>query len=221
MTTNQVKSEAGSSYFIQEHSVMIRIWHWLTFIFISAIIITVLLNSTLFNQRRNIPMVQDQLKTKGISVSEDQAFAVTREYEDKLWGVHKLLGYGLAFLLFSRIFIEIAQPGEEKIPSRIRKTLGLFKTKEGDWKEYRHYIIVKYSYLLFYILLFCMVVTGLGLAFGRELGFSRQLHGTIKEIHSFSQYIMYAFVILHLGGVIIADNTTNRGLVSGMINGNK
>lgn len=221
MTTIQVKSDPGSSYFIQEHSVMIRIWHSLTFIIISAIIITVLLNSTLFNQRRNIPMVQDQLKAKGITVSEDQAFAVTREFEDKLWGVHKLLGYGLAFLLLSRLFIEIVQSGEEKIPFRIKKALGLFKTKEGDWKEYRHYLIVKYSYLLFYLLLFCMTVTGLGLAFGRELGFSRQLHGTIKEIHSLGQYFMYALVILHLGGVLIADNTTNKGLVSGMINGNK
>lgn len=221
MTTNQVKSDTGSSYFIQEHSVMIRVWHWLTFSIISAIIITVLLNSTLFNQRRNIPMVQDQLKAKGIIVSEDQSFAVTREYEDKLWGIHKLLGYGLAFLLFSRLIIELTQPGEEKISSRINKALGLLRKKEEDWKEYRHYLLVKYSYLLFFILLFCMAVTGFGLAFGRELGFSRQLHGTIKEIHSFGQYLIYAFVILHLGGVIIADNTKNRGLVSGMINGNK
>jgi Ni/Fe-hydrogenase 1 B-type cytochrome subunit len=132
-----------------------------------------------------------------------------------------LLGYGLALLLVSRLFIEIVQPGEEKIPLRIKKALGLFKTKEGDWKEYRHYVIVEYSYLLFYILLFCMAVTGLGLAFGRELGFSRQLHGTIKEIHGFGQYFMYAFVIIHFGGVILADNSTNKGLVSGMINGNK
>jgi Ni/Fe-hydrogenase 1 B-type cytochrome subunit len=221
MTTNQLKSEAGSSYFIQEHSIMIRIWHWLTFVIISAIIITVLLNSTLFNQRKNIPVVQDQLKAKGLTVSEDQAFAVTREYEDKLWGVHKLFGYGLALLLFSRIFIELTLPGDEKLYSRIKKSMGLFIKKEGDWKEFRHYLIVKYSYILFYILLLCMALTGLGLAFGRELGFSRLLHGTIKEIHSFSQYLIYAFVILHLGGVIIADNTKNRGLVSGMINGNK
>lgn len=221
MTSYENQLATGPAYFIQKHSVMLRIWHWLTFIIISAIIITVLLNSTLFNQRRNIPMVQAQLKEKGLTVSEDQAFAVTREFEDKLWGVHKLLGYGLALLLVSRLFIEIVQPGEEKIPLRIKKALGLFKTKEGDWKEYRHYVIVKYSYLLFYILLFCMAVTGLGLAFGRELGFSRQLHGTIKEIHGFGQYFMYAFVIIHLGGVIIADNTTNKGLVSGMVNGNK
>jgi len=221
MKSYENQLETGSSYFIQEHSVMIRIWHWLTFIIISAIIITVLLNSTLFNQRKNISMVQDQLKEKGLTVSEDQAFAVTREYEDKFWGIHKLLGYGLAFLLISRVVIELTQPGDEKIRTRIKNALGLFRKKEGDWKEYRHYLIVKYSYLLFYLLLFCMATTGLGLAFGRELGFSRGLHGAIKEVHSLGQYLMYAFVIIHLCGVIIADNTNSKGLVSGMINGNK
>jgi len=123
MAQNEVNSDSGSSYFIQKHSMMIRIWHWLTFIIISGSIVTVLLTSTLFNQRKNVILVQDKLKEKGLIVSEDQAFAITREYEDKLWGVHKLLGYGLVFLLFSRILIELVQPGEEKIRKKMYKSI--------------------------------------------------------------------------------------------------
>lgn len=115
MTQDQVKSDAVSSYFIQEHSLPIRIWHWLTFILITSAMITVLLNSTLMNPRKNIGMVQEQLKAKGVTVTEDQAFGVSHEYEDKIWGVHKWGGYGLAFLLLSRIVIELVQPGEEKL----------------------------------------------------------------------------------------------------------
>lgn len=221
MEPNEVKSGSGTSYFIQEHSAIIRIWHWLTFIIISGSIITVLINSTMTNQRKNIPMVQEQLKSRDVVVTEDQAFAVTREYEDKFWGIHKLLGYSLAFLFISRVIIELTQPGGEKINSRIKNALGLFRKKEGDWKESRHYLRVKFSYLLFYLLLFCMAITGLEMAFGRELGFSREFSRTIREIHSLGQYLIYAFIILHLCGVIIADNTNNKGLVSGMINGNK
>jgi Ni/Fe-hydrogenase 1 B-type cytochrome subunit len=221
MTTNQVKSKEGTSLFVQRHSAIIRIWHWLTFLIISGSMITVLINSTVTNQKKNIPMVQEQLKSRDIVVTEDQAFAVTREYEDKFWGIHKLFGYSLAFLLVSRLVIELAVPGEEKMSSRIKTAVGLARTKEVGWKEYRHYLGVKYTYLIFYLLLLCMALTGLGLAFGRELGFSRELHGTIKEIHSFGQYLMYAFVVVHLCGVIIADITNNKGLVSGMINGNK
>src|SRR5664279_1143136 len=115
METNQINSTTVPSFFIQEHSMMIRIWHWLTFIVISGIILTVLINSTLTNQRKNIPMVQEQLKSRNIIVTEDQAFAVTREYEDKFWNVHKLFGYSLAFLLISRVIIELTQPGEETV----------------------------------------------------------------------------------------------------------
>jgi Ni/Fe-hydrogenase 1 B-type cytochrome subunit len=208
------------AYFIQEHSTTIRIWHWLTFVIISGLMITVLLTSTLLNQRDNVKVVQEQLKEKGLVVSDDQAFAVTREYEDKIWGIHKLLGYGLAFLVISRILIEVMQPGEEKLAGRIKKTLGLFRLKDAGKNEYKHYLRVKFGYILFYILVFCMAVTGLGLAFGRELGFSRELHGTIKEIHSFGQYLMYGFVLIHICGVIISDITSNKGLVSGMIHGN-
>jgi cytochrome b561 len=221
MVTNAAKSVGGSNYFIQKHSAVIRIWHWLTFLIISGSMITVLINSTLTNQRKNIPMVQEQLKSRDIVVTEDQAFAVTREYEDKFWGVHKLFGYSLAFLLISRLIIELSVPGDEKMRSRIKNALGLVRKKEGEWKEYRHYLRVKYTYLLFYLLLFYMALTGLELAFGRELGFPREFHETIKEIHSFGQYLMYAFVIVHLFGVIIADITNKKGLVSGMINGNK
>lgn len=221
MKPNQLNSDTVHSYFMQEHSASIRIWHWLVFIIISGSIITVLLTSTLLNQRKNIIMVQDQLKEKGLIVSEDQAFAVTREYEDKLWGVHKILGFGLTFLLFSRILIELVQPGEEKIRSRFNSALGLYRLKDGEKNIYRHYLRVKTGYLLFYILLFCMALTGFGLAFGRDLGFSRELHETIKEIHSFGQYFMYAFIFLHLSGVLIADITSSKGIVSGMINGNR
>lgn len=84
---------------MQKHSVIIRLWHWLTFLIISGSMITVLINSTLTNQRKNIVMVQEQLKSKDVVVTDDQTFAVTREYEDKFWGIHKLFGYSLAFLL--------------------------------------------------------------------------------------------------------------------------
>lgn len=211
----------SASFFLQKHSLQIRIWHWITFLFISGSMITVLFASTLLNPRVNIGMVQSQLQNKGVTVTQEQAFAVSHEYEDKVWNVHKWIGFGIAFLLLSRFVIEFIQPGEEKLRSRLKKAVVLYKLNDENKSVYRHYIGIKASYSLFYILLFCMALTGLGLAFGKDLGFSRGLHGTIKEIHSIGQYLMYAFVLIHLGGVIIADNTTSKGIVSGMINGNK
>lgn len=218
---NPAKSKINSDLFLQKHSLQIRIWHWITFLFISGSMITVLFASTLLNPRDNIGMVQEQLQNKGVTVTQDQAFAVSHEYEDKVWNVHKWIGFGVAFLLFSRIVIEFTHPGEEKLRYRLKSAFGLYKKNDENRSVYRHFIGVKATYSLFYILLFCMALTGLGMAFGRDLGFSRELHRTIKEIHNIGQYFMYAFVLVHIGGVIIADSTASKGIGSGMINGNR
>ena len=221
MAQENISQGIESSPFIQKHSVLIRIWHWLTFLVLTASMITVLINSTMLNPRDNIGLVQNQLKEKGVTVSEEQAFAVSHEYEDKMWDVHKLLGFGLAFLLGSRLLIELSLPGEEKIRTRIKNVLDMYKLNKNNKAEYRHYLNVKKVYTLFYLILLLMALTGLGLAFGRDLGFTRPIHNAVKTIHSILQYCMYAFVLIHLVGVVIAENTKDKGIVSGMINGNK
>jgi Ni/Fe-hydrogenase 1 B-type cytochrome subunit len=221
MTQDQVNTDAGLSYFKQEHSVMIRIWHWLTFLFVASAMMTILLNSTVTNPRKNITMVQEQLKSKGVEVTQEQALAVSRQYEEIVWGLHRLIGYGIAFLLFARLVIEVLQPAEEKVRSRFLKALGLYKLNDEGKPEYRHYLGIKLTYFGFYFVLICMAITGLCLAFGRDLGISRELRGTIKEIHAIGQYLIYGFVTIHLIGVIYTDIKNSNGLVSGMFNGNK
>ena len=103
MTQKTISSESGTSLFIQTNSAALRIWHWLTFLIVTALIVTVLMASTVLNPRENIPVVQNILKDKGVVVSNDQTFAVTHMYDDKMWELHKLLGYALAFLFLSRM----------------------------------------------------------------------------------------------------------------------
>ena len=211
----------GTNIFLQKHSASIRIWHWLTFLFISATMITVLLNSSLSNASGEVGMVKEQLKSKGVEVTDDQAFAVSHQYEEIVWGIHKLIGYGIALLLLSRIVMELFLPGDEKFKTRFNSALGLYKKGEGDKAGYKHYLGIKTTYLIFYILITCMAITGLTMAFGRNFGISRELRDLFKEIHAIGQYFMYSYVAIHLVGVIFTDITKANGLVSGMINGNK
>src|ERR1035437_8007090 len=220
MAQKNVSQVIESSPFLQQHSLLIRIWHWATFLIISGSIITVLINATMLNPRDNITLVQTQLKAKGVTVTDEQAFAVSHRYEDKMWDIHKLLGYGLAFLLASRLIIELIQPKEEKMRIRFKNTMSRVKLNDENSVQYRHYLYVKRLYLLFYLILLVMAITGLGLAFGNEFGFTRQTHNTLKTIHSLFQYFMYGFIFIHIGGVIIAENSKDKGIVSGMINGN-
>lgn len=213
-------SPSGQSPFNQSHSASLRLWHWLTFLFISGSIITVLLNSTLLSPRDNVKLVQEQLQKKGVNVTEEQAFAVSHEYEEKVWDVHKLLGYGLAILFLARVVIEFAQANDEKVRTRIKRAIELKKKAENK-AEYTHYLRVRLSYAIFFLLLFCMVLTGLGMAFGRNFGFTREFRGVLRNLHEIAQYLIYIFIVVHLAGVVIAENRGIKGIVSGMINGNR
>ena len=128
---------------------------------------------------------------------------------------------GLAFLLFSRIFIEITHQSEERISTRIKNAIGLYKKNNENKDDYKHYITVKLGYTVFYVLITIMALTGLGLAFGRQVPFLRHMHRGLITLHAFVQYFIYAFVFIHLCGLVISDNGNAKGIVSGMINGNK
>ena len=200
--------------FSQSKPASIRIWHWLTFVFFAASIITVLLNSTVFKTRANIAMVQEQVQKEGGTITEKQARNVAHEYNDKLWDIHKMIGFGLSFLMLWRIVAEVAIANDKRLKTRIQNAIQL----EVVSAEKKHYITVQYSYIVFYILFLAMVITGLILAF-EDLEWLKAIHKPAKNIHGFIQYGLYAFMALHIIGVIRADITKYGGIVSRMING--
>ena len=216
-------SHENTSLFLENHSGTLRLWHWLTFVLLVSIMVTVLFASTVLNPGDNVPVVQNILKQKGITADNNQTFAVTHFYDDKMWDLHKLLGYGMVILFIARLVIEATMPKKERNPVRIRKALMEFlqSNDPSRKKELRHYLIVKYSYLLFYGILFLMASTGLIIAFGGDFGLSGQSRHTVKEIHGFIQYVVYAFVLFHLAGIILAEFGKDKGIVSGMIHGEK
>src|SRR4051794_19866814 len=92
----------------EQHALAIRIWHWLSYAAITFTITLVILASTLFTTRENVPVVQEQVQSKGGTVTPIQARAVAHEFSDKLWMLHKYVGFIIAFLVLSRIIIEFA-----------------------------------------------------------------------------------------------------------------
>ena len=211
--------DGQQTYFKSKHALAIRIWHWITFSLFTATIIMVLLANTMFNTHDNINMVQDQVKEKGGLVTPDQAKNVAHEYNDKLWNTHKIIGYFLCFALLSRIVIEVALSKEDKILNKIKQAKSL-AIQQPEISGTTHYLLVKYSYLFFYLLFFIMAATGLILAY-EDVEFLKPIHNSSKSIHEFCQYLMYGYIVVHLVGVIRADVTKYPGLISRMINSGK
>ena len=49
----------------------------------------------------------------------------------------------------------------------------------------------------------------------------KNLKDPMEEIHVLSLYYLLGFMVLHFGGVLLAECTTQKGLISRVISGNK
>lgn len=207
--------QTGKNMFFREtRPAAIRIWHWLAFLFFTASIVTVLFASTLFLTRGNVAMVQQQVQQQGGTINAKQAQGVAHEYSDKLWMLHRYIGFGLSILLFWRIVAEFFISKEKKLSVRLKTALR-FPSATADKK---HYLVVEYGYIVFYILFITMSCTGLVLAF-EDVDWLKPIHNTAKNIHGIVQYGIYGYIVIHIIGVILADMGKYNGIVSRMING--
>jgi cytochrome b561 len=205
---------SSAAFFYETRPVSIRLWHWLAFLFFTASIVTVLFASTMFKTKSNIAMVQQQVQQQGGTITPKQAQSIAHEYSDKLWMLHKYIGFGLSFLLLWRIVAEVAISKEKRLSTKLKKALSLHAATE----DRQHYLMVEYGYLIFYVLFIGMALTGLVLAF-EDVEWLKPVHKLAKNVHSFLQYGMYGYIIIHIAGVVIADVGKYSGIVSRMING--
>jgi len=203
---------------VKKYSSGIRLWHWLNAIVISGSLITVLLNSTLFKTRANAGFIQSQLKSAGASVTTDQARAAAHAISDKIWDIHVYFGYTLAALLLLRIITEFFQLADQKLIRKIKTAYHQYFVIKKERELSKHEFWVKTLYAIFYLMLLTMVVTGLCLAFEDDVPWLKSIH-PIRQVHSFTMYLIIAFIVVHLAGVFLAERKDSRGIISDMVNG--
>jgi cytochrome b561 len=212
-----LKQQPGSPS-TKKHSASIRLWHWLNLIVISGSLITVLINSTILKSRQKAPMVLAEMKKSGPNVTLDQARAAVHVLSDKIWDVHVYFGYALIALFFFRLIAEFFQLADQTLIGQFKKASRLFKTPATK-QNAQHDLVVKSIYLVFYLLLFTMVATGICLAFGDNLGISEPMQHSIQDVHGFCMYPILVFIAVHIAGVLLAEHKDGKGIVSDMING--
>jgi Ni/Fe-hydrogenase 1 B-type cytochrome subunit len=204
-----------------KHSRSMRLWHWGTFIIILGSLTTVLLAKTLFSTRGNIALVKDSLQENNIVVTDQQARSVSHEFNDLLWHWHIYIGYVLAGLFLFRLIVEFFQPAEQKLISALKKALNYLKMPGADKRGTKHYIAVKFLYLFFYFSLFIQTCTGLFMVYSDDVESLKELRHTASDIHSVFMWVIITYIVMHVGGVILAELGKNKGIVSKMINGGK
>ncbi|HXC06379.1 MAG TPA: cytochrome b/b6 domain-containing protein [Bacteroidia bacterium] len=215
-----IQKESTVFEFRGPHSGAQRIWHWGSSLAIIALLCTVLIASTLLKPRNNVHKIQDKLQEKGVNVTSDQAKAVAKSIGHPIWVWHKYIGVGLAVLFLFRIILEFFEPEGQSLRARIRKGALYLRQMPGD-KNTKHYLFVKYFYLLFYLMIFIMVSTGLCLIYADDVDFIHTIEENIKDIHSAVMYGVMGFIVLHIAGLMNSELGPDPGITADMINGNK
>lgn len=192
---------------MKKYSISFRIWHWLHAFVILGLLATVFLRKTFLSWRTNSEILSTELSSMSIDVSVEQATLLAKAVRAPMWEWHILLGYGLALLLLVRIMLFFTQSGKQNYIDIKSSTL--------------HKKMVKIGYIGIYSILAFMAISGLSIHFYEELSLLKETAKSIKEVHELVFNAVWIFVLLHIGGVVLADNTDENGLVSDMINGGK
>jgi len=213
--TNQ---EIGANRKGKKYASSTRLWHWVNLVLITGSLLTVLVNSTLFDHSQR-SFVKGELMNAGASVSDQQAGAVTHGLEDQVWGLHIYFGYALAALFLFRLIAEFFLPPAEKLFPKLKKAYQDYFILKKEREAAKHELVVKGLYIIFYLLLLIMITTGLLLAFEDYTGIPQNINHSIKELHGFCMYLILGFIVVHLAGVFLAERKDGKGIVSDMING--
>jgi len=203
----------------KRYSSGLRLWHWLSAIAIAGSLLTVLINSTVLSGGTGVSTVKSSLGSHHVIISDDQARSVVHDLRDNVWSWHTWIGFVLVALLLFRLIVEITQPSGQKLIKKVINAWQRYDMIRQDTISPKHEFWVKTLYALFYVLLFITAITGLDLAFEDDFKYLRKFH-FLKEVHAFNMYLILLFIIVHIGGVFLAERgKTDKGIVSDMING--
>lgn len=203
---------------LKKISVSLRLWHWLNAIVITGSLLTVLLNSTLFDTKTNASFIVQNLQDSGVKITSAQSKSVAHALSDQVWEIHTYFGYVLSALLLFRLLLEFFQLADQKFISKIKTAYHKYYIIKQERELAGHELAVKTLYAVFYILIMLMAITGLYLAFEDHVFFLKKIHA-IKEVHGFTMYLIIAFIVVHVAGVLLAERKDSPGIVSDMING--
>lgn len=185
----------------RNYSKTYRILHWLIAFAFLLLLITIFLRKTWMEKNHVAEIIQTFLKDNGYAaLPQDEAISLAKKIRKPMWEWHIYLGYVLTGLYCIRLAVPFF--GEMKFSSPFKEGLNT-KTKFQFW-----------VYLVFYTCTAVSLITGLIIEFGPKV-----YKKPMEEIHELSLYYLLSFMILHFAGILIAEFTSDKGLISRIISG--
>lgn len=186
----------GDSY-----SFLFRFIHWSIAIVMLGLLATILLRMTWLNKGAMSDIIMDYCNAQGVNMTQEKSIVLAKRIRQPMWDWHIYLGYTLCVLIFLRFFLAMFG----KLP-----LLNPFKVGYTFNTRLRAVI-----YLVFYLCVITSLLTGLIIKF--EIEVLPQVD--FETIHKASIYYFIGFLIIHFVGVMLAELSSDNGIISRMIHG--
>lgn len=185
---------------MKEYPKVYRIIHWAIAISFLLLLITIFLRLTWMNKYNVAAIIQDYLNGTGQSLSQEELIDLAKRIRQPMWNWHIYIGYMLVGLFSIRFMLPPF--GHMKFQNPLGKGLSA-KVKFQKW-----------TYIIFYLCVIASLTTGLIIEIG-----PKGLKKPMEEIHILGIYYLTAFIVIHLAGVLIAEFTDQKGIISRIISG--
>jgi cytochrome b561 len=138
----------------------------------------------------------------GVQLTDQQLLTMAKQVRKPMWTWHIYAGYLLLGLYALRLLVPFF--GEMRITNPMQPGLS-GKERLQFW-----------TYVVFYVCVAISLVTGLLIVWGPE-----SAEEVAEGIHVLSLYYLVPFILLHLGGILLAEFGDQKGIVSRVISGGK
>jgi cytochrome b561 len=185
---------------IKKYSLVYRLIHWAIAISFIFLFLTIFLRLTWLNKSNVAGIIGSFIQGTAGNLTDDEMISLAKKIREPMWNWHIYLGYILTALFAVRFIL--AGIGTMKFQNPADKDL----TRKGKFQ--------KWIYLVFYVMVVVSLATGIMIKQGPV-----DLKTLMEGIHKLSIYYLIAFLVLHFGGIVLAEFTDQQGIVSRIING--
>lgn len=175
------------------------ILHWIMALALFVLFFTGFLRMEWMNKKHIVSTIESKVAVS--QLSGDELKAIASEILKPMWQWHKLFAHIFIFAFAARIIYMLVKG--IRFPNPFAKGIAMKEKLQG------------FVYIYFYIFAFISVSTGICI----EKHFFDAWRESIESVHKFGLYWFPIFVLLHFSGIVLAEYSNKKGIVSRMIGG--
>lgn len=177
-----------------------RLMHWAAAFLMCVLFLTGFLRMTWMS--KSSVAIAIERGVASVEVTKEQKSAVAKELRHSMWEWHERAALLMVVIIGARL-IYMARRGL-RFPNPFNKKHTFKERMQGN------------IYLLFYLLVLVQITTGMYIQF-----VNGSLKDPFEDIHKLAIIWFPIFIVMHLSGIVLAELSEKKGVVSDMIAGSR